>query len=82
MDQVKWNTLYYGFLVGAKVTGVKSAKDELGDVWTKLTVEKDGAEFEIEISSDEEGNAPGFLFGLPSVVLEGDELVRLDGGVS
>lgn len=79
-EQVKkWNDLYYGFLVGAKIVGVENNIDDYDDVWTKLVVEKDGQKFEVEISRDEEGNGPGFLFGLPSVVVKDDELVRLDG---
>ena len=63
--QVQWNELYYGFLNGATVNGVSSVSDEYGDIWTKITFEKDGERFEVEISADEEGNGPGFLFGLP-----------------
>ena len=59
--------------------GVENNADDYDDVWTKLIVEKDGHRLEVEISCDEEGNGPGFLFGLPAVVVEGDELVRLDG---
>lgn len=78
-QQKNWNDLYYGFLAGAKIVSVENNIDDYDDVWTKLVVEKDGQKFEVEISCDEEGNRPGFLFGLPSVVVKDDELVRLDG---
>jgi len=63
----EWNKLYYGGLVGAKCVGVKSETDDEGNCWPKLTFEKDGERFVTEVSMDEEGNGPGFLFGLPMV---------------
>lgn len=62
--QTQWSTLYYSSLVGAKVVKVDCSADEFGDVWPKITFEKDGETFEVEVSQDEEGNGPGFLFGL------------------
>lgn len=67
-NQNKWNELYYGGLVGAKCLAVSSETDENDDgCWTRLVFEKDGKQFVVEISRDEEGNGPGFLFGLPMV---------------
>lgn len=70
----KWCQTYYEQLVGATVVGVQAKlhKDELygeaPQVWTEIHCEaRDGELFTLEISSDEEGNAPGFLFGLPKV---------------
>lgn len=66
---------YYSQLIGAKVVGVKvSVQEDLEDgnpffaqVWSALVFEKDGVEFTCEISKDEEGNGPGFMFGLKEV---------------
>lgn len=76
--QKNWNEMYYGYLVGAEITAVSCEIDEYGEAWTKITVLKDGHTFELEISCDEEGNRPGFLFGLPAVVVgEDGELTTL-----
>jgi len=64
---------YYGALVGATITKVELEPDEEfpRDFWLKMTVKTpsdgryQGEEFAIEVSRDEEGNGPGFLFGLP-----------------
>lgn len=59
---------YFGQLVGAKITGFELTRDEddeYGDVWPTYAVTlKDGRKITIEISQDEEGNGPGFIFGL------------------
>lgn len=49
---------YYRQLIGRKITGIGCTADGF---WF-FTLD-DGAH--IEISQDEEGNGPGFLFGLP-----------------
>lgn len=71
--QQRWNEGYYGALVGATITKVESYIDDtMGweETWTKIYVtSKDGEEFILEISRDEEGNGPGFLFGLPMFTL-------------
>ena len=59
---------YYGTLVGATITKVTvSESDDEGHSWPKFAVTlKDGTKLELELSQDEEGNGPGFMFGLPS----------------
>lgn len=59
---------YFGQLKGATITDVALLDDEEGFyVWPtfKATLH-DGSEVTLELSQDEEGNGPGFLFGLPS----------------
>lgn len=50
-------------LIGCTVEEVKPSDDE--EFTTIVFRKPDGTIFECELSSDEEGNAPGFLFGLP-----------------
>ena len=59
---------YYGSLVGATITQVTiSDDDDEGNSWPMFDVTlKDGTKVELELSQDEEGNGPGFMFGLPS----------------
>jgi len=59
---------YYGSLVGATITKVTmSDDDEEGNCWPMFDVTlKDGTKLELELSQDEEGNGPGFMFGLPT----------------
>lgn len=59
----KFMVPYLKPLVGAVVTGVKPSAD--GEFTTIVFRRPNGATFECELSSDEEGNAPGFMFGLP-----------------
>ena len=69
--QQKWCQKYYEQLVGAKIVKVESViDDEMGwpEVWTRIHAESaTGEQIVLEISRDEEGNGPGFLFGLPHV---------------
>jgi hypothetical protein len=59
---------YFGQLVGATILAFKMAYDkdsEGGEYWPTFLVKlADGQTLEIEISQDEEGNGPGFIFGL------------------
>lgn len=68
--QSEWWGKYLAPLVGATITDAvgKAQDDGFGEeVWPTLTVRtKDGEEFDLEVSQDEEGNGPGFLFGLPT----------------
>ena len=63
---------YYAQLVGATVLGVEVLKDEDDDDnfargWATIWVEAtDGERYKLEVSQDEEGNGPGFIFGLPN----------------
>jgi hypothetical protein len=63
---------YYAQLIGAKILKVAVLKDEDDDDnfsrgWPTLWVEAaDGKRFQLEVSRDEEGNGPGFIFGLPN----------------
>ena len=58
---------YYGSLVGATITKVTiSDDDDEGNSWPIFAVTlKDGTKVELELSQDEEGNGPEFMFGLP-----------------
>lgn len=67
---------YYGQAVGLTVVGVKVTKDEFDGTsnWVTLVCQYgDLMTVELEISQDEEGNGPGFVFGLPSVRVVKDE---------
>lgn len=49
-------------LNGAKILGVNVIPDELGQLWTLLTVElSSGATQSLYVCRDEEGNGPGSL---------------------
>lgn len=65
-----WLTKYLAPLKGATITAVKvKAEREDGwvDHWPTLTVRTaSGETYELEVSQDEEGNGPGFIFGLPT----------------
>lgn len=69
MDPKVWLEKYLEPLKGATITGVKvKTEDEGGytEDWPVLTMKfSDGHVGEVEVSRDEEGNGPGFLFGLP-----------------
>jgi hypothetical protein len=58
---------YYSQLMGYYVVGVKNEIDEYSDgVWPILVFSnKEGDVIECTLSRDEEGNGPGFMFGLP-----------------
>jgi hypothetical protein len=66
-----WKLKYYSFLKGAKILNVEIFEDHSFDGpnknWVVITIEKDGVKYELQPSRDEEGNAPGFIFGLPHV---------------
>lgn len=74
-QQHKWCEAYYGQLVGATILEIEVTTEDddelygmVPQVWTKIHCRAaDGERFTLEISSDEEGNEPGFLFGLPVV---------------
>ena len=71
-DQDKeWKLKYYSFLKGARIVNVEIFEDELftgsDQNWPVIIIEKDNQLFELQISRDEEGNGPGFMFGLPHV---------------
>lgn len=52
-------------LVNGKVVSVGVNEDDEG-AWPVIVVESPtGETFTLEVSRDEEGNGPGFLFGLP-----------------
>lgn len=66
-----WKLKYYSFLKGAKILNVEIFEDDSFDGpsrnWVVITIEKDGIKYELQPSRDEEGNGPGFIFGLPHV---------------
>lgn len=67
----QWKLKYYSFLKGARVVNVEIFEDDLftgpDRNWPVIIIEKDGERFELQLSRDEEGNGPGFMFGLPRV---------------
>lgn len=69
--QYQFWTKYYGALNGCVVELVQiHVEDAFGsnEFWPKLYLKaKDGSKYIVEVSRDEEGNGPGFLFGLPNV---------------
>jgi len=80
----EWNKAYYGQLVGAKIVSLTIAVDEeMGEFWpTFEVVLRDGTKRSIELSMDEEGNGPGFLFGLDApdyAALEAQTRLELGG---
>jgi hypothetical protein len=62
---------YLAPLRGGTITGVRVKVEDDGtgykEAWpTLLVTAKDGkTTYKVEVSMDEEGNGPGFLFGLP-----------------
>ena len=66
-----WKLKYYSFLKGARIVNVEIFEDDLftgrDANWPVIVIEKDNQIFELQLSRDEEGNGPGFIFGLPSV---------------
>jgi len=67
----EWLEAYLKPLVGATITKVEVAPDEYDsdECWPKLHVKTKDVHYTtvLEISRDEEGNGPGFIFGLPHV---------------
>lgn len=64
---------YYRNLQGAKIikAGIQPP-DEEGECWPYFVIQlTNGQRFKIEVSCDEEGNRPGFLFGIPEHVVGG-----------
>lgn len=73
---IEWTRAYYGSMVGLRCVAV-DAHIEDGECWPVLTFEHPkGGEVKIEVSRDEEGNGPGFLFGLPFVREEDNPFLR------
>ena len=75
VNNKSWHERYYEQLLGAKVIQVHVHKDESDDEhysgWPTFLVEMpDGNHMTLEVSQDEEGNGPGFIFGLPTPVGE------------
>lgn len=56
-------------LVGATIMSVEAKVEDDGgyaQAWPVLNVvAQSGEKYELEVSMDEEGNGPGFVFGLP-----------------
>jgi hypothetical protein len=64
-QEEKFYTDYYSQLIGGKITGFHLTLGE-GELWPTFTVKVGKKTYTIELSQDEEGNGPGFLFGLPT----------------
>lgn len=60
-----WLERYLQPLVDGKITAVEALEED-GKVWPRIIVKTDTEEYTLEISRDEEGNGPGFVFGLPN----------------
>jgi hypothetical protein len=67
-QEKKWAEGYYASAIGLTITGVVARYDEYTDrIWPVLiAVDKNGQQYELELSQDPEGNGPGFMFGLPN----------------
>ena len=67
-----WKLAYYSQLKGATIVRVEIFDDDLFSGtdanWPVFVVKfEDGTMGELQLSRDEEGNGPGFMFGLPHV---------------
>ena len=61
-----WMEKYLAPLVGGTITAVEGFVEDECDIWPRIHVTlASGEEVVIEVSQDEEGNGPGFPFGLP-----------------
>ena len=63
MEQKKWIKKYLTPLVGGTITRVGCNSEEYPTITVKVPGEMEP--YLLEISQDEEGNGPGFVFGLP-----------------
>lgn len=65
--QKRWMEGYYAPLVGMTIERVEIRTEEVmfGEWLIIHAVDKTGERFQLEVSRDEEGNGPGFVFGLP-----------------
>lgn len=64
-QELKFLTDYYAHLVGFTVekAETKTTTDAgYPEVWTKLFLKRGNERISVEISRDQEGNGPGFLF--------------------
>ena len=57
----EWLKTYLGSMVGSTIKSVGVSDDG----YPFFVIEKGRESYTVEISQDEEGNGPGFLFGLP-----------------
>jgi hypothetical protein len=69
-ESAQWLREYLKPLEGATILAAgATVEDSAGllEAWPRLVVKaKDGTVFNLEVSRDEEGNGPGFVFGLPN----------------
>jgi hypothetical protein len=70
LEGAKFLKRYLAPLEGATIVGAGAKVQDDGtgfvEAWPLLKVQaKDGTTYTLEISQDEEGNGPGFVFGLP-----------------
>ena len=66
LEERKFYTNYYTQLLGGQIADFTLTEDEEGNQWPTFTVIVGKTTYTIELSQDEEGNGPGFLFGLPT----------------
>ena len=68
-DNEKWMQKYYQGAVGFKVVGATVSEDGFPTLTCRKAIDggRKYEEIKLEVSRDEEGNGPGFLFGLPVV---------------
>lgn len=65
-EHVAWLEEYLKPLVGAEIVGVEVHVEDDYEAWPRMTVKlRSGLKLTLEIGRDEEGNGPGFIFGLP-----------------
>ena len=64
--ELDWADAYYKPLEGARITKTELAIEDEYRVFPVLHAElANGRKVKLEISSDQEGNSGGFIFGLP-----------------
>lgn len=75
-EDVKWYDRYFSSLVGCTIEKAVLEQDAEGwgdEWWPTLTCRSPtGKVFMVSVSQDEEGNGPGWLFGLPTPEGEDD----------
>jgi hypothetical protein len=66
--KTEWLLSYYSELMGYTVTKISIQHDDedMFDAWPQIKMtHPTKPDITIEVSRDQEGNGPGFLFGLP-----------------
>lgn len=69
--EANWLKHYLSALIDGRIVAVDveivDEDDAWPQAWPVIYIKKEGELFRCEISQDQEGNGPGFVFGLPQV---------------